>query len=1854
MTYNNPTTNISPYYDDFDDTKGFLRLLFRPGRAVQGRELTQLQTLLQDQIGKFGNHIFEEKTVIMGGDVGVSINDYVRTTPVEGFDPTTFLGLDIYGATGTDYAELITDSTLDGYKKARITAVIPATTDDPYDIFFTNQMSGSTFGVGDTFRALQSGTSADSTNMTIPAALSADETGIAGYSLTGSGNVVTVDAGLFYVDKFFIKTDQQNYIPYNTHELVLNETTRELRIYETDPTKSVGFEIGHSVVEYTSDSSLLDGSEGTSNFTAPGADRYKMSLTLGQRDYTSYGTGDSTEVDNSLVSEENYFELVRLHNGNIQNKLIRTGYSGLDDYLAKRTYDESGNYIVSGFNLELREHLRNSADDTHKDGMFTATQGGETGKYALKLGRGSAYVEGYEYNTFGETIISADKTRGSTATNSVSGENVITNLGLHVKVTNSAGGITLGKTTTDFDNMDEVYFVGPTGLALDGTTAGAVGNSGGVIGKGRIQTLISSGTDYASVFLADIEMGVCGGIRYPFYLTNSIHGASANTRTDGFVHDNVAGDKYMTISPTHGKDATNSYQTTGFESRFTGNVFHVENAGVKSITGLDYTARVCVNKTVPSTSTVTITTSDINDTIAPNNTRVQFPLTSGSEAISVNSVQVYGINGADGSAGEFLTPVASDAALSLGTNGVYFYDNTEARNQLQFKVGTTYTNDSVKIFANVVIDDSGVDSHDIRREKTKVEGQSATVTLGAVNANGLIEGKIPYSDVYKINGISGGNDADLTEKFFVDLGNKPSFYDHATLIAMNSSGLTQGTQVTVNFDYYSHSTGNQSGGGFGPFTANSYPNYEDIPAIRTRTLGTVSLRDCLDFRPARENVADSTNFNTVFVPYHSTSDDLNAIEVNYQHYMGRIDFLYLRNDKVLKLVQGTPAPRRRPPEDVVDGMLLATLKIPPYVYNVNDIRVSIEDNKRYTMKDIGRIKSKVDRMEYYTALSLMEQSAENAMIVDANGLPRFKNGILADPFAGHNIGDATNPDYNILIDDMMNAAYCPQVSDNIDLIQHNDTEGLVLTDDDCYVLKSSTVHLIEQTVRSAKISVNPYNVVSFTGDIKLRPETDTWTDTTRLPAQALSQSIDARVEGLSNITDQLGAVVAGTNLQISDVIASGNRAGAAARNAVLNRNRWGNPWWSWNNGQLEDIRARGAVLNNLNLPAGSVQLQERRTGRRTMDTMMSLRAETFQASESTTNSTMNLGDRVVETSNIPFMRAKNIRITATGLRPNTRVYPFFDGQAVTENCTLATYGSSRAGILTEALGGDITGDLGGALTTDGNGKIGLHFDLPAGDFRTGGRQFKLTDHEGNSAQLESTFADAEYTATGLLQVVQATSVTTSVRRSQVQRTQAGWEEAGFTNRRWVDPVAQSIMISADEYPNGVFAKSVDLFFAQIDDSLPVSVELRPMVNGYPSSGEHIPLSKVVLDPSETIASTDWSATGTDKTRFNFSTPVYLTPGEYCIVVISNSDKYEVWYSTMGEYKLNNDGTLGSTKITAQPYTGSFFKSQNASTWTADQNSDLCFRFSICDFTTSGLEGTLDLSAELTPISEAATNHYHSTEDTEGSFTYRHQRFHEIRPNFTQMSPGDTSISHSTLVQRPNNFGDNVHQTIPSRLGQTSIMDERKSVILSTQSSLGQGLGADSKSLIHKIKFTGSQFLSPVIDAERMSMGITEYLINDNKNLDVVYDQILINGVTANAGVSAAASGNYNGEYEPNAWGDNQPLVRYITRPVVLEEGINAQGLSVYLTQDVPVGTDIHVFARTLEEQSETSIRREKWVRILPDSTPPKGTGLREIEYKLQQESEFGQFQVKFVMYQTAAGLGNQYPIVKDLRAIAVT
>ena len=77
--------NLSPYFDDFDESKKFHRILFRPSFAVQARELTQSQTILQNQIERSGDHFFKKGAMVIPGEIAFDTNYYaVKLTSITG------------------------------------------------------------------------------------------------------------------------------------------------------------------------------------------------------------------------------------------------------------------------------------------------------------------------------------------------------------------------------------------------------------------------------------------------------------------------------------------------------------------------------------------------------------------------------------------------------------------------------------------------------------------------------------------------------------------------------------------------------------------------------------------------------------------------------------------------------------------------------------------------------------------------------------------------------------------------------------------------------------------------------------------------------------------------------------------------------------------------------------------------------------------------------------------------------------------------------------------------------------------------------------------------------------------------------------------------------------------------------------------------------------------------------------------------------------------------------------------------------------------------------------------------------------------------------------------------------------------------------------------------------------------------------------------------------------------------------------------------------------------------------------------------------------------------------------------
>jgi hypothetical protein len=244
-------------------------------------------------------------------------------------------------------------------------------------------------------------------------------------------------------------------------------------------------------------------------------------------------------------------------------------------------------------------------------------------------------------------------------------------------------------------------------------------------------------------------------------------------------------------------------------------------------------------------------------------------------------------------------------------------------------------------------------------------------------------------------------------------------------------------------------------------------------------------------------------------------------------------------------------------------------------------------------------------------------------------------------------------------------------------------------------------------------------------------------------------------------------------------------------------------------------------------------------------------------------------------------------------------------------------------------------------------------------FETGSKTFTLVNNNLNDQNLASTIAEEGFSSSGTLETVQENII--SVRNARVENKQTFEERAiarttgsQVVNSRviaqtqrtgiigWYDPLAQSFLVD-DEV--GVFLTRCDVFFRSKDDmDIPVTFQLRTMVNGFPTQNV-IPFSEIVIEPNQVQISGD----GSLATPIVFKAPVYLEGGkEYCMCLASNSTKYSVYISRIGENDL-----LTQTFISNQPYLGSLFKSQNASTWEASQWEDLKFTLYRADFITTG-------------------------------------------------------------------------------------------------------------------------------------------------------------------------------------------------------------------------------------------------------------------------------------------------------------
>ena len=450
--------NVNPYYEDFDANKNFYKILFRPGYSIQGRELTQLQSILQNQVESFGKYAFKQGDLVIPGEVGLNTKlDYVKLSSVSEVAVNDGNGI-VYKK--YDISQLI-GLQLRGLNSGVIATVIEAivATETAADTIFVNYLNSGDSNTEPTFRQGETLEVIDGVNTpllvvgtdgsVLPTSIlvtdpdTGESTSLVSPAM-GYGSAVKVQEGIYFVNGYFVRNDEQL--------LVIDE-------YYDKPSAKVGFTIREEIVTPEEDASLYDNAIGSSNYTAPGAHRLKISLKL-----TEYGLTEATD--------KNFIQLITTLRGSVQRKVVPADYNLLEQTLARRTFDESGDYVVDNFSIDVREYAQKDGNGgLYKEdefGLYNGISAAEASRKMLaSVGPGKAYIRGYEIVNKETKYLEINKARESLTSDNIrlKAQSLPT-----FNITNTYGSVPLNKeggelTAYPYINLYATYNDGSVGLS---------------------------------------------------------------------------------------------------------------------------------------------------------------------------------------------------------------------------------------------------------------------------------------------------------------------------------------------------------------------------------------------------------------------------------------------------------------------------------------------------------------------------------------------------------------------------------------------------------------------------------------------------------------------------------------------------------------------------------------------------------------------------------------------------------------------------------------------------------------------------------------------------------------------------------------------------------------------------------------------------------------------------------------------------------------------------------------------------------------------------------------------------------------------------------------------------------------------------------------------------------------------------------------------------------------------------------------------------------------------------------------------------------------------------------------------
>lgn len=1333
-----------PYFDDYDVTKNFYRVLYRPAAAVQARELNQMQTILQDQIDKFGRHIFKEGSVVEGCAFTfdntynyVKIKDnYANNSAISNIND--FVGQIAINSNGL---------------QARVVNALPGyESEDPnLNTLYVKYLNATTFANGSQQEVFSN---ADIIQIQSDSAVNIGNVVVATVTnSTGKGYAFTTTEGVIFKKGFFIRVEPQT--------LVVTK-------YNNIPDDvSVGFEANEEIITPEIDTSLLDNAAGSPNYDAPGAHRLKLVPTL------------VTRVSSSISNTSTFFSLCDFKNGLPVSIKNDPQYAALAKDTARRTFETNGDYIVNPFLLSTEKKYEYTSNTANANYL------------SIVSSPGIGYVKGYRVEFINNNTTDL-RIADDYAT--VANQLVTANFGYYFNVNELAG---------DFNNDQvaqvELHSAAKTALTSRDFLTMADPSST------KIGTAYVRGVEYVSgipgvdatyaLYVFNISMSAGQKIDSVRSIIYNWSGGSATAVADIILDKDFTGSNIAKIQESAGETAVfpfgqKAIRPEGFSTsaqfvyRNRANASFISSTGSLSLTiaaavgtgsesfnystgflGQEGKGNFLVIPTATGystnkTGTITVSNVTSNVTVTGSGTAFASEYYVGdylycSNGSTNNTRRVVSITNN--------TILTVDSIFTFANSGINHQKTFPAGVPINFAPSLRVINITSSTTANVALGELsnanfGASIYfDILRSGTRAiakEVKKSTYIKIQANTNpGGTTGPwcLGIPDVLKLNAVyvdsSGGtysaSNPDRTSSFILDNGQRDSYYGLASIAS--TAPIAPNSTLLVSVDNFVAVPSQ----GVGFFNANSYPidaNTANTSAIQiyqipqyTSTIGNLyDLRDSVDFRPyavntavANASIASATvnpSSTLTIYSYGSNGAYLPSPGTNYQsnidYYLSRKDRISLTTGGEILVTEGTPSIKPTPPPEVPGTMSIGVATIPPYpsltpteakLYNRYDyaVQTSILQTKRYTMADINKINARIDRLEYYTSLSLLEQTTSSLLVRSGEtGQNRFKNGILVDPFKNHSIGNTQDPNYMIAIDETKAEAR-PYFRQQTIGMRFDSTASTAVQKGYVIMLPHTANNVNQQQPYASKYrNCIEGNIFNYRGTVTLDPPGILDSDITEAPA--INSTLDLASNWV-NLANTLNSVY-GT--------------------------QYGN-WTNYGSAQVVGTQSSDTLLSTSGGNFAAGQLQNWQTTTTTTLAQLQTQVNSLLGTSSS-ETTVSLGNYVTNVAVQQFVPARQIFFYAKGMKPSTRLHVFLEGIALDQDVLpLAPY----TGALTSSGGNNFTDagklvyisrdqgnfqyagitDWGTALYSDSTGNVYGILAIPGGTFKQGDLQFKITD-----------------------------------------------------------------------------------------------------------------------------------------------------------------------------------------------------------------------------------------------------------------------------------------------------------------------------------------------------------------------------------------------------------------------------------------------------------------------------------------------------------------------------------------------